>query len=82
MGRRSVIRVYHLMFLPVWHLFGLKPGKLVRLRCQQCVQQPDCSQKDRESGRERLIIWVFPPTDMWAGPWRVILVDDRMEKKV
>lgn len=70
-GSRSVVCVYHLMFLSVWLLFGLKAGKLVPLHCQQRLQEPDRSQNDKESGRETLITWVFPH-DMWAGSWRVI----------
>lgn len=31
----------------------------MHLHCRQCVQQPDCSQKDVETSREKLIICIF-----------------------
>lgn len=81
-GSRSAICAYHLMFLSMWHLFGLKPGKLAHLRCRQCAQQPDCSQKDVETGREKLITWGgFFPLICGLDLGELFLVDSRVKKK-
>lgn len=82
-GSRSVICAYHLMFLPVWHLFGLKPGKLVRLHCQQCVQQPDCPKGRGDWQGEVYFLHFYPLCpNMWAGPWSVIFSRRQSEKRL
>lgn len=74
-GSQSGVCVYHLMFLSVWLLFGLKTGKLVHLHCQQRLQEPDRSQNDMETGKETLIIWGFFPMICGLVLGRLFLVD-------
>lgn len=81
MGSRSVICAYHLMFLSMWHLFGLNPGKPVPLHRRQRIQQPDCSRQDVETGGEKLIIWVLSHSPQGLDLGELFLVDCRGGKK-